>query len=92
MRAGLTRGEDFRDGYEFSPWLANDWAGLGLCELSAGNRAQAEALAQRAPHAITGQPGVSPYYKAASIELDRRLASVDDAGRRASAQGGRRGG
>ena len=74
MYRGMERSEDYRDGYALNPKLANLRSRIGICELSAGHRPEATKLAELARQAFQGQPEVSPYYKAALKELDKRLA------------------
>jgi serine/threonine protein kinase/tetratricopeptide (TPR) repeat protein len=55
------------------PRVAHWRAVTGLCALDAGNRPRAMELAELARQAFTRQPGVSPYYKAPLLTLDKRL-------------------
>jgi hypothetical protein len=56
------------------PALAQWRATTGLCALDAGNRSRAMELAELARQAFARQPGVSPYYKAPLLTLEKRLA------------------
>jgi hypothetical protein len=56
-----------------SPQRAYLRARAGLCAIAAGDRAAARSLAAQARAAFTAQPGVSPYYKAPLIKLERAL-------------------
>jgi serine/threonine-protein kinase len=60
-----------------APWTARVQAAAGLCALAAGKPAAARAYAAAARAAFTSQPGVSPYYKAPYLLLERRLAALD---------------
>jgi eukaryotic-like serine/threonine-protein kinase len=55
------------------PILARDRAVAGLCALAAGHTPEARQLAGQARAAFTAQPGVSPYYKAPLLRLERAL-------------------
>jgi hypothetical protein len=60
--------------FAYHPGLAH-WRSLtGLCALDAGNRPRAMELAGSARQAFTRQPGVSPYFKAPLLTLEKRLA------------------
>jgi eukaryotic-like serine/threonine-protein kinase len=61
--------------YPFDPSLARARSMTGLCALGAGQRERAAKLAQLAREAFVGQPGVSQYFKAPLVELERRLGS-----------------
>jgi len=54
--------------------LARWRATTGLCALDAGDHRRAVELAELARQAFTQQPGVSPYYKAPLLALEKRLA------------------
>ena len=56
-----------------SPWLARMRAVAGLCALDTHDRAAAIIFAAQARAAFTAQPGVSPYYKAPLLTLEKRL-------------------
>jgi serine/threonine-protein kinase len=60
--------------YEHHPALARARAVTGLCALSAGQRARAVALGSLAGQAFNVQPGVSPYFKAPYLKLQKELA------------------
>jgi tetratricopeptide (TPR) repeat protein len=57
-----------------APQLARLRAVAGLCALDAGDRATAARLGALAHAAFFAQPGVSPFYKTPSQQLDARLA------------------
>ena len=61
--------------YEHDAALARARSLAGLCALSLGDRARAIEYAMAARRAFTGQPGVSPFYKASLLELERKLPS-----------------
>jgi serine/threonine-protein kinase len=73
----LRRSLDFwahREGFSPNhPNVAELRAEVGLCALSAGQRALAIESARQARAAFTAQPGVSPYYKAPLFKLERAL-------------------
>lgn len=56
------------------PGVAHWRAVTGLCALDTGNQPRAMELAEAARLAFTRQPGVSPYYKAPLLTLEKRLA------------------
>ena len=56
------------------PAVAHWRAVAGLCALDAGNPQRATGLADSARQAFARQPGVSPYYKAPLLDLEKRLA------------------
>ncbi len=55
------------------PVLARARAVAGLCSQAAGNLPEARLFASQARAAFTAQPGVSPYYKAPLVKLERAL-------------------
>lgn len=55
------------------PELAQWRAAAGLCALDAGNQRRATELAELARQAFTRQQGVSPYYKAPLLALEKGL-------------------
>ena len=59
--------------YSNAPDLAWARAVAGLCAFADGNRGPAQAYATQARAAFTAQPGVSPYYKAPLMKLERAL-------------------
>ena len=61
--------------FAYHPGVAHWRAVTGSCALDAGNRPRAMELAELARQAFTRQPGVSPYYKAPLLTLEKRLAS-----------------
>ena len=62
------------DSSALHPGLARWRATTGLCALDAGDHRRAVELAELARQALTQQPGVSPYYKAPLLALEKRLA------------------
>ena len=62
------------ESFAYHPHVAHWRAVTGLCALDAGNRRRAMELAELARQAFTQQPGVSPYYKAPLLTLEKRLA------------------
>ncbi len=76
-QALLGRVLDERAAYAFpqDPGLAWARAQAGRCALQAGERARALALASLARAAFDRQPGVSPYFKAPLIELEKALGT-----------------
>lgn len=65
---------DESDGYfTHAPWLARLRALAGLCAAASGDRAVALRYAAAARADFTAQPGVSPYYKAPLLKLERAL-------------------
>ncbi len=61
------------DAYPHRPSLAHIRANTGLCALATGDRTSALRYATQSRAAFTAQPGVSPYYKAPLIKLERAL-------------------
>jgi hypothetical protein len=61
------------DRYEFDAVIARDRAVAGLCALAMGRAKDARQLATQARAAFVAQPNVSPYFKAALLELERAL-------------------
>ncbi|MBL0148563.1 MAG: serine/threonine protein kinase [Ideonella sp.] len=59
--------------YPADPRLARLRALTGSCALDAGDRAAAKRYAADARAAFTAQPGVSPYFKAPLVKLERAL-------------------
>jgi tetratricopeptide (TPR) repeat protein len=57
----------------FSPDYGELWASMGRCALAAGDRTNALAYASKARAVFAAQPGVEPYVKAPSQQLDRLL-------------------
>ena len=57
----------------YHPHVAYWRAVTGSCALDAGNQRRATELAELARHAFTQQPGVSRYYKAPLLTLEKRL-------------------
>jgi hypothetical protein len=55
------------------PVLARNRAVAGLCSWAGGNWTEARRFASQARAAFTAQPGVSPYYKAPLVKLERAL-------------------
>ncbi len=64
-----------QDGFDHphAPWLARMRAVAGLCALDTQDRAAAITFAAQARAAFTAQPGVSPFYKAPLLTLEKRL-------------------
>ena len=62
--------------YEHHPELARARAVTGLCALADGQTKRAAELAALARASFVAQPAVSPYFKAASAQLDRQLLQV----------------
>jgi eukaryotic-like serine/threonine-protein kinase len=62
------------ESFAHHPHLAHWRATTGLCALDAGNLRRAIELAALARQAFTQQPGVSSYYKAPLLALEKRLA------------------
>jgi hypothetical protein len=72
LRAGLAKlGNGTHD--EHTPEVARFRALAGLCALSTQSREEALAYQRDAQAAFIAQPGVSAYYKAPLVELERRL-------------------
>jgi tetratricopeptide (TPR) repeat protein len=61
------------ESFAYHPHVAHWRAVTGLCALDAGNERRATELAELARRAFTQQPGVSPYYKAPLLTLEKRL-------------------
>jgi tetratricopeptide (TPR) repeat protein len=59
--------------FAHAPWLARSRAVAGLCALANGKAKEAQLLAALARAAFAAQPGVSPYFKAPLIKLERKL-------------------
>jgi tetratricopeptide (TPR) repeat protein len=55
------------------PRLARWRAIAGLCKMAAGDKTVAMEMARLARDAFAAQPGVSPYFKAPLIKLERKL-------------------
>ena len=62
------------ESFAYHPHVAHWRAVTGLCALDAGNRPRAMELAESARQAFTQQAGVSSYYKAPLLALEKRLA------------------
>jgi eukaryotic-like serine/threonine-protein kinase len=62
------------ESFAYHPHVAYWRAVTGSCALDAGNPRRAMELAESARQAFTRQPGVSPYYKAPLLKLEKRLA------------------
>jgi hypothetical protein len=62
-----------KQSFAYHPRVAHWRAVTGLCALDAGNEPRAMELAQLARQAFTQQSGVSPYYKAPLLTLEKRL-------------------
>jgi hypothetical protein len=63
-----------KESFAYHPGVAHWRAVTGSCALDAGNRRRAMELADLARQAFTRQPGVSPYFKASLLTLEKRLA------------------
>ena len=63
-----------KESFAYHPGVAHWRAVTGLCALDVGNRPRATELAGLARQAFTRQPGVSPYFKAPLLTLEKRLA------------------
>jgi tetratricopeptide (TPR) repeat protein len=59
--------------FRHAPWLARMRGHSGLCAAGLGDRATALRFATLARADFTAQSGVSPYYKAPLIQLERKL-------------------
>jgi serine/threonine protein kinase len=68
--------EEGAAGYPYAPQLARLRSVAGLCALDAGDRPTAVRLGALAHAAFLSQPGVSPFYKTVSLQLDARLAAT----------------
>jgi eukaryotic-like serine/threonine-protein kinase len=73
LRREITKYE--QDGFDHphAPWLARMRAVAGLCALDTRDRAAAITFAAQARAAFTAQPGVSPFYKAPLLALEKGL-------------------
>ncbi len=62
------------DSAPINPWIARTRAVAGLCALSAGRAVLARQMARQAHAALSAQPGVSPYFRAPLVQLERALS------------------
>jgi hypothetical protein len=67
--------DEQRIAYEHAPDLARARAVAGQCALANGQRKRATELADLARASFAAQPNVSPYFKRALEQLDRRLGT-----------------
>ena len=74
LQAALAEAESSSE-YAYDPELASWRAITGTCALTNGQRKRATELAELARASFVARPNVSPYYKRALEQLDRRLGT-----------------